>query len=246
MKYPCLFLFVFSLNSSLSQTIEDSLNSSLPQNTIDSLNSSLPQNIIDLRQQLQAANTTAEKIQLNYQLGEAYLHSNIRDNEKGALRYAKAAHDLAKQGNVGMAARSAFLIGSIYRAERDYRNQEVWFRTTENYAKRAKDSDLIIKSVVERGRVATRDRNYRRAAQIYEEAFNYFSQKGTSISELESQFEQEKTMLERQKRKLEQERKRLEANINNLSSERDELVVNQDLLISRKIKSRKRNYYKGT
>ena len=75
------------------------------------------------------------------------------------------------------------------------RNQEVWFRTAETYAKRAKDSDLIIKSVVERGKLATKTRNYRRASQIYEEAFAYFSQKGTSISELESRFEQEKAAL---------------------------------------------------
>ncbi len=188
------------------------------------------QSIEELETQLKNATTTSEKIQLNYQLGEAYKNSNRRDNEKPALRYAKAAHQLATQSNLGMAARSAFLVASIYKDERDERNQEVWFRTAESFAKRAQDSDLIIKSVVERGRLASRERNYRRAAQIYEDAFTYFSQKGTSISELESKFEQEKAELERQKRQLEQERQQLQQEVGALSSERDELAVSQDEL----------------
>ena len=192
------------------------------------------QNIDALKKQLQSASSTAEKIQLNYQLGEAYRGSNLRDNGKEALKYAKAAHELSKSRNVGMAARSAFLVGQIYKDERDKRNQEVWFRTAESFAKQAKDSDLIVKSVVERGKLATRDRNYRRASQIYEEAFAYFSKKGTSISELESQFEQEKAILEREKQKLEEERGRLQSEINNLSSEKDELVANQGELIRQK------------
>ncbi len=183
------------------------------------------QSIQELEEQLQQAGTSQEKLQINYQLGEAYLVSNVRDNEDKALPYAKRAHDIAKQmGNDGMAARTAFLVGRIYESDRGQeRNQEVWYRTAESYARTAGDSDLIIKSVIKRGTLATKERNYRRATQIYESAFNYFSAKGTSISELESRYEQEKANLERQKRQLEQERTDLQSEIQNLAQERDQL-----------------------
>ncbi len=198
------------------------------------------QSLEELESKLQSATSPSEKIQLNYQLAEAYLRSNVRDNEKKALPFGKEAYNLAnRKRDDGQAARSAFLLARIYGGMRDQeRNQELWYRTAEEYARKAGDSDLIVKSVIKRGQLANRERNYRRAAGIYEDAFNYFSQKGTSISELESRYEQEKALLEKEKATLEQERldlqneiELLEQESEQLNSEKTELQANQEVLI---------------
>ena len=122
-----------------------------------------------------------------------------------------------------MGAEAAFLAGRGYERDRDERNAEVWYRTALAKAKDAGDSDLIIKSVERRSRLAEKDRNYRKAYQIVEEAFNYFSQNGTSISDLERKYEQ-------QRKALDQERQRLQAEIDRLSEEKDLLSSDRDQL----------------
>lgn len=202
------------------------------------------QSIQELEEQLNAATTSNERMQLNYQIGEAYLNSNVRQKGNEALPYAKTAHNLARDnGNNGLAAQSAYLLGRIYEVNRNERNQEVWFRTAESYAKRANDLDLIVKSVIKRGELASRDRNYRRAAQIYEEAFNFFSAQGTSISELARQYEMEKAKLEAQKQQLEADRTALAEEITTLRLEKGQLLEDkteleetQEVLIQEKEK----------
>ncbi len=122
-----------------------------------------------------------------------------------------------------MSAQSAYLVAEAYERARDDKNVEVWLKSAYNFAKQAKDSDLIIKSVDKRSRLAKKQRNEQRAIQIYEEAFTYFSQKGTSISDLESNFDLQKAGIDRQKRDLEKERDKLEFEVRNLSAERDQL-----------------------
>ena len=114
------------------------------------------QSIEDLEARLLAATATADRIRLNYQLGEAYLRSNVRDNEKKALPYAKEAFNLAvRNRDDGQAARSAFLTAQVYNGMRGQeRNQEVWYKSAEDYARKAGDSDLIVKSVIKRGKLA--------------------------------------------------------------------------------------------
>ncbi|MCB0546649.1 MAG: hypothetical protein KDD19_03625 [Phaeodactylibacter sp.] len=181
------------------------------------------QSIDELEKQLQEASNSKDRLSLNYQLGEAYLRSS---SEK-SIAYGKKAFDIARDlGNDGMMARSAFLVGKGYVRDRNDRNAKTWFDTALAAAKKAGDSDLIIKSVESRSKIEKDDRDYREAYQIVEEAFKYFSQKGTSISDLEEKYE-------RQRVALLQEKKRLEDEINNLASERDELYVDRNRLQER-------------
>lgn len=129
-----------------------------------------------------------------------------------------------------MAARSAYLIAQAFDRQRDTRNQEVWLRTTLNHAKRAGDSDLIIRSVAKRSELAVKDRNYRRAYEINQEAFTYFSKDGTSISELEGKYEALRNQIEREKRGLQQEKDQLEFQVRNLRLETDQLSTDKGQL----------------
>ncbi len=176
--------------------------------------------IEEIRAALEEAESARERMVLRYELAEAYLRVDAEQAED----FGKSAHNAARdQNNNGMAARAAYIVAKAYERQRDRRNQEVWLRTTLNYAKQAGDSDLILRSVQERGALAKAERNERRAIQIYEEAFNYFSQNGRSISDLEAQYETLRSQIEREKRSLQQERDQLEFQVRNLRLESDQL-----------------------
>ena len=187
------------------------------------------QSIETLEQQLKEAKDNKEKMTAAYELANAYLRSDA----DSAIKYGKQSCDLAvAQKNIGMAAQAAFLVANAYDRQRDKRNVEVWLKTTYNYAKQAGDSDLIIKSVDKRGRLWSRE-NPRQAASIYEEAFEYFSNKGTSISDLERKYDTQKAQLEREKRDLEAQRNQLENDIKTLMGERDQLSSDKTSLEAR-------------
>lgn len=188
------------------------------------------QNVAELEEQLKTASDTKEKMLLTNQLGEAYL----RVDKDKALDYAKQAHNYAKQlNNAGMAGKTAYLIALAYERKRDKRNEEIWLRSSTSFAKQAGDSDLIIKSVDKRSRLAEKDRNYRRAYQINQEAFNYFSENGKSITDLENQYDVLNAQLAREKRKLEEDKNRLEDEILSLTTEKDQLSSEKQKLTTR-------------
>lgn len=187
--------------------------------------------IEDLKKQLQQAGSSKEKMYLNYQLAEAYL----RRETETSIDYAKRAYQLATDiNNPAMGAESAFLAARGYERDRNERNAEVWYRTALAKAKEAGDSDLIIKSVERRSRLAEKDRNYRKAYQIVEEAFNYFSQNGTSISDLERKFEQQRQALAQERQRLQSEVNRLSEEKELLTSDRDQLQQQQQQLVQEK------------
>jgi len=188
------------------------------------------QSISDLEEQLKQASSAREKMTLNYELANA----NLRNNPKESIEYGKRAHRLALDINSdAMAARTAFVTANAYEREREKRNQEVWLNSTLSYAKKAGDSDLIIKSVQKLSRLETKDRDYREAYQIMEDAFNYFSRKGSSISDLEQKYEMQKAALEREKKSLEQDRALLMAEINSLSTDKERLSTEKQSLAER-------------
>lgn len=176
--------------------------------------------IEEIKEAITEAESAKEKMVLRYELAEAFLRVDAEEAEDIAKAAYKSAVD---QKNQGMAARSAFLIVQAFERQRDTRNQEVWLKTTLNHAKRVGDSDLIIKSVDKRSRLAVKDRNYRRAYEINQEAFSYFSKDGTSISELEGKYESLSNQIERQKRALQQEKDNLEFQVRNLKMETQKL-----------------------
>lgn len=186
--------------------------------------------IEELEKSLSEATSTEEKMVLNFQLAEAYQRV---DSEK-SINFGKAAHNQAiSKGNDGMAARSAYVIGKGYERDRDSRNAEVWFKSTQNFAKAAGYSDLLIQATTKRSAVAVKERNYRRAYEINQEAFTYFSQKGTTMSDLDSKFERQKAQLEKEKRELEKEKDQLTFAINNLRIQSDQLSTDKTVLEER-------------
>ncbi len=185
------------------------------------------QEIPDLEQQLKEASSTKEKMYLNFQLGEAYLR---KDTEK-ALSHAKAAHSQSTEiKNNNVAASSAYLLAQIYERDRNTRNMEVWLKSATRYAKAAGDADLIIKSVDKRSKLATKQRNYRRAYEINQEAFSYFSQSGTSMGDLERKFEMQKKALERSRVELQKQKDKLEFDIRNLRMEMEQVDADNSQL----------------
>lgn len=188
------------------------------------------QNIQELEKQLKEASSTKEKMYLNFQLGEAYLRS---DTDK-ALAYAKAAHSQSTEiKNNNVAASSAYLLAQIYERDRNTRNMEVWLKSATRYAKAAGDADLIIKSVDKRSKLATKQRNYRRAYEINQEAFSYFSQSGTSMGDLERKFEMQKKALERSKTDLQKQKDKLEFDIRNLRLEMEQVDADNSQLAAK-------------
>jgi len=189
------------------------------------------QSVEELSKDLEQAASAKERMLVHFQLAEAWMRSGNREK---AIEHGKSAHQTAiDQGNNGLAARTAFLIGDAFERLRNDRNAEVWFKSCLSFAKAAGDSDLIIQSVKRRSKIATKDSNYRRAYDINQEAFDYFSNKGTSISDLEGKYETQKVVIDREKRALIEEKNRLEREISALSNERDQLSTDKNQLESR-------------
>lgn len=189
------------------------------------------QTVEEWKEQLKTATTVEEQLELNYQIAESLMRT---DSEEG-IEYAKAAHRLAQSlNNDAQLARTAYLIADGYERERSEQNQEVWLKSTLAYAKKAGDSDLIIRSVDKRSDLWRKKRNYRRAYEINKEAFEYFSASGTSIGELESQYQRQKAQLEREKMNLEQERQLLQSEIDRLINDRNQLADERNTLSTEK------------
>lgn len=184
----------------------------------------------ELLNQLKTAVDGNAKMNIYYELGKL----KVRKDAKKAQTYARNAHDIAvEKKNYGMAAQSALLMARTYVKLRKPRNVEVWSKSAQNYAMKGNDSDLIIKSVALRSSIATKARNYRRAFEINQEAFDYFSKKGTSISELEQQYEMQKIQLEKDKQTLLKDKERLAREIKGLTSQRDQLNSDKEELTER-------------
>lgn len=193
------------------------------------------QNVEQLEQQLKAASTPKEKMTLNYQLGTEYL----KKDAKKSVEYAKAAHQKAVETkNNGMAAEASYLVARAYARTNDDRNEDIWLGTATKFAMLANDADLIIKTVDQRSRLLQKDRNERKALQVVQEAFDYFSKKGgKGISEMQAQYEVLKNQLEREKsqlegemRLLEREKKHLEGEIGVVKRDKEVVSTERDIL----------------
>lgn len=197
-------------------------------------------NVDKLKKALQEASSAKERMNLQIDLSEALLGKR----DKQVLEYARKAFDIATDlKNHSSSAQAAFLLSEAYIRTRDDRNAEVWLKTTLRYAKAAKDSDLIIKSVNKRSKLATKKRNYRKAYEVNQEAFDYFSKNGTSMSQLERNYDSQRNVLEKEQRQMKTEKRDLEAEIarlerekTQLSSDKTQLTKQQEVLVEAKEK----------
>ncbi len=189
------------------------------------------QSIELLRTQLQQAVSEREKMNLHLDLAEALFKTGNRKHFDQAIRHAKMANQIAVELKLPtLAAQASFLLGKIYLRKRDYRNAEVWFKSAQTFAVQARDADMIIKSVQQRSKLAVKDRNYRRAYQINEEAFNYFSSRGNSISEMDRDNERMLARYERERRQLEQQLEALRQERDRLSQDKTALAQESQAL----------------
>lgn len=181
--------------------------------------------IEQLEKQLAEATTSKEKMTLSYQLGNEWL----KKDAKKSVEYAKSAHQKALEAkNNGMAAEAAYLVSRGYARTNDDRNEDIWLGSAVKFAMAANDADLIIKTVDQRSRLAVKERNERKALQVVQEAFDYFSKKGgKGISEMQAENEVQRQQMERDRRILERE-------IATLSSERDILKRDKSSLSQQK------------
>lgn len=188
----------------------------------------LGQSVSELEQQLGQASSAKEKMTLNYQLGVELL----RTDAKKSIAHAKAAHQNALElKNSSMAAEAAFLVSRGYDRSRDDRNADIWLGSATKFAMEANDADLIIKTVDLRSRLAVKSRNDRKALQVVQEAFDYFSNKGgKSISEMQAQYDILKNQLEREKRQLELEKRGLQGEVEGLRHDRQRVATERDIL----------------
>lgn len=179
------------------------------------------QSIEDLEQQLKEATSPKEKMTLNYQLGTEWL----KKDAKKSIEYAKAAHQKALElKNNSMGAEASYLVARAYARTRDDRNHDIWLGTTTRFAMDANDANLIIQTVDERSRLASKNHDERKALKVVQEAFDYFSKKGgKSISEMQAQYEVQRSMLEREKNQLEREKTQLEQDMKQLEREKKRL-----------------------
>ena len=195
--YFCFFLWLFAVVTAFAQT-----------------------SIKQLEKDLEKASDSRARMIINFQLAEKHAAKDVRKSSS----YARKALDLSlDRKHYSMAAQASFLIAKNYARKRDISNAEVWYKSTLGYAKKARDPDLIIKSVDERSKIAIRSRNYRRAYEINQEAFKFFSKSGMSVSELLNKFELEKANLEKEKKTLQRDRERLKSEISGLIDERNDL-----------------------
>jgi len=186
--------------------------------------------ISQLEKELRSATSSKEKMIANYNLAEAYLN---RDAKK-AISYSGKAFDYAnKLKNYSMSAGSAYIKAMANLKNRDTKNAEVWFKTTLKYAKQAKDSDLIIKSVDQRSRLAVKNRNYRKAYAINQEAFEYFSTDGVSISALERNYDNQKIQLKKEQNRMEKGKRALQNEIDRLRNEKNQLSLDKSQLVEK-------------
>ncbi|MCC6727216.1 MAG: hypothetical protein IT258_22115 [Saprospiraceae bacterium] len=193
------------------------------------------QSIEELEQQLKTASTAKEKMTLSYQLGTEYL----KKDAKKSAEYAKTAHQKAVElKNNGMAAEASYLVARAYARTSDDRNEDIWLGTATKFAMQANDADLIIRTVDQRSRLLKKEGNERKALQVVQEAFDYFSKKGgKGISEMQAQYEVLKNQLEREKsqlegemRLLEREKKQLEGEIGVVKRDKEVVATERDIL----------------
>lgn len=173
-------------------------------------------NLSALKKQLEQAENQLEKMNLSIEIGE--IQQQNRDYKEAAKSY-EVAHNIARQlKNIAVQAQTAYHLYEANAGLRNETNQNYWLNRTLELGKAVGDSDLIIKATVARSRIWTRKGNYRQAYLLNQESFEYFSQKGTSISELEQKYT-------REQQRLQKDRSQLESQRNELIAQRDELAT---------------------
>lgn len=181
----------------------------------------------ELKAQLGQTSDKNEQYSILYQLTKVL----TKDEPDEAIEYGKDAVDVAESlRNSQLIADASYILALAYERDRNKGKTEAWLKSTTRHAMAAKDANLILRAVDKRTRMATRDRNYRRATEINREALDYFTQDGNDIASLRAAAEGEKIRLEKMADDLARRRTQLEDELEILQEEQEILEEENDQL----------------
>ena len=171
----------------------------------------------DLKKELATTTSARDKADLNYEIGQLLLKQR---SYKEAGTYLQEAYDVARGAKIrSVEAQSTYALYEVNVGLKKESNQNYWLDRAIKIGKEIGDSDLIIKATYARSRNWTRQGKYRQAYLINQDAFEYFSAKGTSISELERKYAREQQRLTQERNNLQQQKAQLSAERDTLASE---------------------------
>lgn len=183
----------------------------------------------ELKAQLERATDKNERYSILFKLAKILTKDQTDDAIDYGLEAVKVAESLR---NSQLIADASFLVALAYEEDRNKGKTEAWLKTTTRHAIAAKDANLILQAVDKRTRMATRDRNYRRATEINREALDFFTQDGNDIASLRAAAEGEKARLEKMANDLARRRQQLEDELEILQEEQEILEEENDQLLT--------------
>lgn len=182
-----------------------------------------------LKEQLEKATDKQERYALLYQLTKVL----TKNEAEQAIEYGKDAVDVAESiGDRQLIADASYALALAYERDRNLGKTEAWLKTTTRHAMAVKDANLILNAVDKRTRMATRNRNYRRATEINREALDFFTQEGNDIGTLRAEAQGERSRLEKMANTLAKRRSQLEDELEILQEEQEILEEENDQLLS--------------
>lgn len=183
-----------------------------------------------LKTALEAATTNKERYGLYFQLATQL----TKDRSDEAPAYAEKAYNTAKiLRDKQLMADAAWLTAEAYDQIRNTGKTEYWQKTTMTDAMGANDGALLLRAVKKRAMVASRAQKYQRAATIYEEALDYFTEGGESnISTVRASNEIARSKLEAERKALEKQRAKLADELEILKEEQEVLEDENDQLLT--------------
>jgi len=162
----------------------------------------------DLEVQLEKARTSEQKLALHYELGLAYLKTSKKKAEDHSYKAALLARE---QGDTEMAARAYLLNAQAKVKNRDRKGAKSRFNTSFDYAKKSKNTQLVLEILPQLVEIEKRYSNYQAAYNHTEDALNLLKDAKPSTSSSRppsysgARFSRENRELSQQKRQLEDE-----------------------------------------
>ncbi|MEL6358403.1 MAG: adenylate/guanylate cyclase domain-containing protein [Bacteroidota bacterium] len=173
---------------------------------------------------LDDARSARERYPLYYRLCQLATNDFDRSRPHKAGRYGESAYQEAgRLDDDQLMADAAWVTALAYERARNEGKEEYWLRVTTRHAMAARNADQILRAVEKRSRLATRERNYRRAVEINREALDFFTRDGNNIGDMRAEIELERNRLEQIRRQLAAQSDELIEEVEQLRAERQDL-----------------------
>ena len=131
----------------------------------------------DLEAQLKKARSGEQKLALHYELGLAYLKTSKKKAEDHSYKAALLARE---QGDTEMAARAYLLNAQAKLKNRDRKGAKTRFNTSFDYAKKSKNTELVLEILPQLVEIEKRYSNYQAAYNHTEDALELVRSSGTA------------------------------------------------------------------